>query len=169
MPRQGIAGALSAAALICVPTVVHSQAQIPDAIAAPGEIEIAKFHAEGDQIYECKTDAAGTLSWQLREPVASLIADGKTAGRHYAGPTWELEDGSSVAAKVEARSPGASSNDIPWLKLSVTRGRGDGLLSGVATVQRIETKGGAASGSCDRAGALLSVPYSAEYRFLKKR
>jgi Protein of unknown function (DUF3455) len=166
-PKQ-MGGALFAAALMWLSGPVHSQTQIPDTIAAPGEIEIAKFHAEGAQIYECKTDAGGTPVWQPREPVASLFADGKTMGRHYAGPTWELEDGSAVAGKVEARSPGASSNDVPWLKLKVTRGQGNGLLSGVTTVQRIDTKGGAASGPCDRAGALRSVPYSAEYRFLKR-
>ena len=64
------------------------EAQIPDAIAAPGESVIAEFHAEGAQIYECKADAAGKLAWAFREPIASLIAGGKTAGRHYAGPAW---------------------------------------------------------------------------------
>ena len=32
----------------------------------------------------------------------------------------------------------------------------------------MNTKGGVAEGPCDAAGALLSVPYSAEYAFLKK-
>jgi Protein of unknown function (DUF3455) len=42
-------------------------------------------HAEGAQIYECKVNS-GKLVWQFREPIAALIADGKTVGRHYAGP-----------------------------------------------------------------------------------
>jgi len=146
----------------------YCEAQIPDAITAPGESAIAAFHAEGAQIYECKADPAGKLAWAFREPIASLIAGGKTAGRHYAGPAWELTDGSAVTGKLAGRAPGASSKDIPWLKLDVTSVRGNGLLSGVTTVQRIDTKGGAAEGPCDRAGEFLSVPYSAEYRFLKK-
>ena len=159
---------LLAVALMGVSAPAFSQIQIPDAVAAPGETEIARFHAEGAQVYECKADATGALVWQFREPVASLILDGKTMGRHYAGPTWELADGSAVTGKVEGKVPGASAKDVLWLKLSVTSARGNGQLSGAATVQRIETKGGVASGPCEKAGDFLSVAYSAQYRFLKK-
>jgi uncharacterized protein DUF3455 len=145
-----------------------ARAQMPDAIAAKGESEVLKVHAEGAQIYDCKADAGGKLGWQFREPVATLILDGKTVGRHYAGPTWELEDGSAVSAKAAGRAPGATKADIAWLKLEVTSQRGQGRLSGVTTIQRINTKGGAAEGSCNANGGLLSVPYSADYVFLKR-
>ncbi len=168
MLRKTTAGALLAAALAGVSAPAHSQAKIPDALAAPGETEIATFHAEGAQIYECKADASGALTWAFREPIATLIQDGKTVGRHYAGPSWELKDGGPAVGKVEARAPGATEKDVPWLKLSLTASPASGLLAGAATVQRIETKGGAASGPCGRAGEFLSVPYSADYRFLKK-
>jgi hypothetical protein len=46
--------------------------------------------------------------------------------------------------------------------------RGSGVLTGVTTVQRINTRGGKLDGACDRAGAFSSAPYSAEYVFLKK-
>ena len=55
------------------------------------------------QIYECKADAAGKLVWQFREPVATLIEDGKTIGVHYAGPSWQFVDGSIVTARLAAR------------------------------------------------------------------
>ena len=67
-----------------------ASAQLPDTIAAPGETTVTTLHAEGAQVYECKADAAGKLAWQFREPVATLLLEGKTLGRHYAGPTWEL-------------------------------------------------------------------------------
>jgi hypothetical protein len=54
------------------------------------------------------------------------------------------------------------------LKLEVASSRGTGRLSGVTTIQRLNTKGGVAGGQCAAAGALLSVPYSADYTFLKK-
>ena len=60
-------------------------AEIPDAIAAKGEMLVLQVHAEGAQIYECKADAGGKLAWQFREPIASLFSDGKTAGRHGRG------------------------------------------------------------------------------------
>ena len=119
-------------------------------------------------MYECRADASGKLAWQFREPVATLLVDGKTVGRHYAGPTWELNDGSTVVAKVGGRAPGASAGDIPLLKLEVTSRRGAGQLGSATTIQRLNTRGGVANGACERAGAFLNVPYSADYAFYKK-
>lgn len=141
---------------------------LPDAIAAPGETMVLSVHAEGAQIYDCTGGADGKLAWALREPIATLLADGKTIGRHYAGPNWENSDGSAVTGKAIGSVPGAAPNDIPWLKLEVVSRRGSGILSGVTTVQRINTSGGKIEGACDKAGAYRSVPYSADYVFLRK-
>jgi Protein of unknown function (DUF3455) len=146
----------------------HAGAEMPDAIAVTGETLVARIHAEGAQVYECRADAAGQLAWQFREPVATLIEGGKTIGRHYAGPHWELADGSVIAAKAVGRAPGATPQDISLLKLEVTAQRGSGRLSDVTTIQRLDTKGGTAEGPCPAAGALLSVPYSADYAFYRK-
>src|SRR5580704_10479211 len=143
-------------------------AEVPDAIAAPGETVVATFHAEGAQVYDCKADASGKLAWQFREPIATLLRDGMTVGRHYAGPNWEASDGSAVTGKAVASVPGTTPSDIPWLKLDVVAKRGSGVLSGVTTVQRINTHGGVANGLCDKAGTFYSVPYSADYVFLRK-
>jgi hypothetical protein len=141
---------------------------LPDAIAAPGETVVLSVHAEGAQVYECKAGADGKLAWAFREPIATLFVDGKTIGRHYAGPNWEHIDGSAVVGKAAGNAPGATPDDIAWLKLQVTASRGNGVLTGVTTVQRINTKGGKLDGACDKAGAFKSAPYSAEYVFLKK-
>jgi hypothetical protein len=163
------AATLSAPVLLGVSLVPGSSAaDVPAAIAAPGETVVATIHAEGAQVYECKADSAGKLVWQFREPIATLILDGKTVGRHYAGPNWELTDSSAVVGKLAGRAPGATPKDIPWLKLEVTERRGNGKLSGVTTVQRINTVGGVAEGACDKAGTFLNAPYSTDYVFLKK-
>ena len=141
---------------------------LPEAIAAPGQTVALTLHAEGAQVYECKAGADGKLIWSFREPIATLLTDGKTIGRHYAGPNWEHSDGSAVAAKVAGNAPGATANDIPWLKLEVTSRRGSGILADVITVQRINTKGGKRDGGCDAVGSFLNVPYSADYVFLRK-
>jgi hypothetical protein len=145
-----------------------AMAQVPEAIAAPGESIVASFHAEGAQVYDCKADASGKLVWQFREPIATLLRDGTTVGRHYAGPNWEAKDGSAVTGKAAANAPGTTAGDIPWLKLDVVERRGSGALSGVTTVQRINTHGGVLTGACDKAGGYSSVPYSADYVFLRK-
>ena len=124
------------------------------------------IHAEGAQIYECAPGNEGKLAWVFREPIATLLLDDKTVGRHYAGPTWEHGDGSAVTGKAVGNAPGATANDIPWLKLDVVNRRGSGTLADVTTVQRINSHGGAAQGACDQAGAFRSVPYSGDYVFL---
>ena len=160
---------VAALTLACL-TLPHTGAgaETPATIAASGQTLVATVHAEGAQVYECKADAAGKLVWQFREPVATLMLDGKTVGRHYAGPTWEMADGSAIVAKVAGRAPGATAQDIPLLKLEVVSQRGSGQLGGVTTVQRLKTKGGVAEGACGTAGAFLNVPYSADYAFHRK-
>jgi hypothetical protein len=157
-------------ALFLTGSLVNATAQtpLPEAIAAPGETAILKLHAEGAQVYECKTSADGTLAWVFREPIATLFLDGKTVGRHYAGPNWEYSDGSAVVGQVAATAPGQVAMDIPWLKLTVTSRRGSGVLSPATTVQRINTVGGKVNGACYKAGTYESVPYSADYVFLRK-
>lgn len=145
-----------------------ASAQVPAAIAAPGETAVVTLHAEGAQVYECKAGSDGKLAWAFREPIATLVLDGKTVGRHYAGPNWEHMDGSAVVGKAIGNTPGKSAGDIPWLKLEVTAHRGSGTFSGVSTVQRINTAGGVFTGACDQAGALHSAPYAADYVFLRK-
>jgi Protein of unknown function (DUF3455) len=142
-------------------------AQVPPAIAAPGETKVATFHGEGAQIYECRGDSDGRLTWVFREPIATLLLDNKTVGHHYAGPTWEDTDGSAVTGTVVGDAPGATAKDIPWLKLDVASRHGNGLLADVITVQRINTHGGVMRGVCHQAGAFRSVLYSADYVFLR--
>lgn len=143
-------------------------AEVPETIAARGETLIATVHATGAQVYECKTNSDGELAWQLREPIATLVIDGKTVGHHFAGPVWVMADGSAVSAKVSAQAPGATTNDIPLLRLDVAARHGSGLLSGVTTIQRLNTHGGRADAACDAPGIFLSVPYSADYAFYKR-
>jgi len=50
-----------------------------------------------------QTSADGRTRLALREPIATLFSDGKTVGRHYAGPNWEYIDGSAVVGQVVAR------------------------------------------------------------------
>src|SRR5437763_979476 len=149
-------------------SVAVAETPLPDAIAAPGETAVLTMHAEGAQVYECKAGADGKLGWAFREPIATLVVDGKTVGRHYAGPNWEHSDGSAVVGKAIGNAPGATDSDIPWLKLEVISHRGSGVLSGVTTVQRINTAGGKLEGACDKASSFKSAPYSADYVFLKK-
>jgi hypothetical protein len=165
----------TAAVLACCPLLsggigpAAAQTAIPDAVAAKGETVVLTVHADGAQVYECKAGDGGKLTWQFREPVATLIANGKTLGRHYAGPTWDLTDGSRVMGKLTGKASGATPKDIPWLKLEAVNAQGNGALAGVTAIQRINTQGGQFDGACDKAGATFAAPYAADYVFLKKQ
>jgi hypothetical protein len=99
------------------------RAQAPIKVPITDATLVATFHAEGAQIYEYKPDTSNkpseghALSWQFREPIATLILDGKSIGRHYAGPNWDHIDRSGVQGKVVASALGATSSDIPWLRI----------------------------------------------------
>ena len=165
MRRTISVSSLTIAALCCG---TAAMAQVSAPVDVPGAKTISTFQGVGAQIYECKAGSDGKLAWSFREPIAALIDKGKTVGRHYGGPTWEDVDSSKVVAKASGNAPGAGANDIPWLKLDVTKRSGRGLLSKVTTIQRLNTQGGALSGGCDKAGDFKSVAYTATYVFLQK-
>jgi hypothetical protein len=142
--------------------------ELPDAIAAPGETLVTTAYAVGTQVYQSEFNTAGNVICQFREPIAALFVSGKTVGRHYAGPTWELIDGSVVRGKVISSAPPAGPADIPILNLEVTSRRGQGQLSIVSAIQRLNTRGGVATGGCSAHHALLGVPYTADYAFYRK-
>jgi len=144
-------------------TVTRAQESLPAAIAAAGAVATLTTHAVGAQIYECVADAAGKPAWQFREPIATLMIGGRTVGRHFAGPGWELEDGSRIVGKVVSHVAGATADDIPWLKLAGTAG--GGKFANVSVIQRVNTKGGALAGACGKPGELIAVPYASDYIF----
>jgi hypothetical protein len=147
-----------------------------EAIAKPleppaGQVLSFSERGEGVQIYLCvaRKDEPMSFSWTLKAPEAVLRNDtGKPFGKHYAGPTWEANDGSTVVgeliAKVEAPSPDA----IPWLLLRAKSTAGHGVFSSITYIQRLHTHGGnAPAAGCEQgqAGKEVRVPYSALYRF----
>jgi hypothetical protein len=151
------------ACLILVPSAFADE--VPAALAVSGGTVVAKVRGVGAQIYECKPGTDGKLAWQFREPIAALFLDGKSFGRHFAGPGWESADGSLVTAKAIGNTPGTTAQDIPWLKLKVADRKGAGALEKVTLIQRLDTKGGVVTGVCDKAGDLVAAPYSADYVF----
>jgi hypothetical protein len=145
---------------------------VPDALrVADGERLALQVHGTGVQIYRC--DAAKTdperFEWVLMAPEAELRSSaGVLVGRHYAGPTWEDTDGSTVVGEVVARDPGPDAGAIPWLLLRAKSTSGAGTFAGITHIQRLATVGGnSPAGGCAAAQShtMLRVPYQADYRF----
>ena len=142
---------------------------VPQELQPPANEQLVfRLHGKGDQIYTCRIDGA-QFTWVLKAPEAQLFAeDRKLFGKHFAGPSWQANDGSSITGKAAANSPSPDPNSIPWLLVNVVSHDGDGLLSRITTVQRLNTNGGKAPVSgCDsaRVGHEVRVAYSADYLF----
>jgi hypothetical protein len=143
--------------------------QVPRELQPPANEQfLLPVHAKGVQIYACKTDGA-QFTWTLKAPDAQLTdASGKPFGKHFAGPSWEANDGSRVTGKAVANAPSPDPGSVPWLLVSVVDRSGEGTLARVTSIQRINTKGGKAPASgCDaaHAGDEHRVAYSADYVF----
>jgi hypothetical protein len=144
----------------------------PAAIAVPAGYEVkAHFSATGVQIYTCAPSATAPADfvWTFVAPEATLFnREGKVAGRHYAGPTWEANDGSKIVGKAAAKVPAPDGVSIPWLLLTATVVQKGETFGEVSYVQRLNTNGGAAPATgCSSATANteVRVPYTADYYF----
>ena len=166
--RRFAAAILLAAAGAVLSFSVVAQ-EVPQQIQPPANEQLLlRVHAKGDQIYTCKGDRE-QFTWTLKAPDAQLFdKDGKPFGKHFAGPSWEANDGSRVTGKAVANAPSPDADSIPWLLVSILSHDGSGVLSRATTIQRLNTKGGKAPATgCDAAhtGQEVRVSYSADYLF----
>jgi len=160
--------AILVAAGVLLSFSVNAQ-QTPQELRPPaGEQLLLQVHANGDQIYACKLDGAKFI-WALKAPEAQLFdKDGKSFGKHFAGPSWEANDGSRIVGKAAANVASPDPDAIPWLLVKVVSHSGEGVLNRVTSIQRLNTMGGKAPASgCDdaHAGQEVRVAYSADYLF----
>ena len=138
-------------------------------VAAPaGASLVLEALGQGVQIYACQQGASG-YRWAFTAPEATLLdAAGRPIGTHFAGPSWQLEDGSKIVGTVAGQAPAAEPNAVAWLLLRVKAHEGAGVLSNVVLVRRVDTHGGIApAAGCDaaHAGQEARVPYTAHYLF----
>jgi hypothetical protein len=113
----------------------------------------------GDQVYGCLNGR-----WALIAPDAELLNQGGSViGRHFAGPTWQLNDGSWVKGRAVAKQIAPNANAVPWLLLESVDG--NGRLETVRFIQRTGTRGGNAPVDSCSQNAMRRVPYTATYSF----
>jgi FtsP/CotA-like multicopper oxidase with cupredoxin domain len=154
-------------ALIAAALTPAAQAHAPSEIAVPeGNKAYLDVHAVGVQIYSCDGNA-----WTFVAPRATLYDRGRLFGTHYAGPTWQAKDGSTVVG-TRINGVNVDPTAIDWLLLSATP-TAPGRLGRTTFIQRINTTGGRAPAAADcnaaTAGTQREVPYTADYVFWKAR
>ncbi len=146
--------------------------KVPDALKVPPTEKLAfAVKARGFQIYtwQPKKDNPSQYEWVFKAPEADLFdASGKKIGHHYAGPTWESNDGSKVIGELKNHLPSTDESAVPWLLLSAKEHVGTGIFSHVTSIQRLKTVGGKAplAGPIPpNTSAEIRVPYTATYYF----
>jgi hypothetical protein len=131
---------------VCATTTAASAEQ-PLVAAPPGAKLLLEAAAQGVQIYTCETGGDG-YHWVFSAPDAALFdTAGRQIGTHFAGPTWHA---------------------ITWLLLRVKSHAGNGVLSNVGLVRRIDTHAGTAPATaCDATHAAVQarMRYTARYLF----
>jgi hypothetical protein len=145
----------------------------PASLAVPAGATLAlRAEGRGVQIYVCEQhpDQPQQFGWRLTGPQATLLdADGKAVGRHFAGPTWQGQDGGKVVGEVKAKAASPNGTAIDWLLLSAKSATGGpGVIGRASFIQRLSTIGGLPPTrvcSGDNLGDQVRVPYSAEYDF----
>ena len=155
-----------------VPTWTGATPLVPENLRTPAtEVLSLEAAATGVQIYECNAskDEPTRFEWIFKAPEADLFdSAGNKIAKHYAGPTWESNDGSKVVGEVKAKDNGPDPNAIPWLLLSAKSTSGTGVFSQVKSIQRVHTVGGRApTEACSQAqaGKVTRVGYKATYNF----
>ncbi|MEU6349882.1 CHRD domain-containing protein [Streptomyces sp. NPDC047072] len=124
---------------------------------------------KGRQIYECKPAQGGGHAFAQRDVAAVL--GGRIAHSfvkpNSGTPQWIAPDRSAVTGKLLSKTPNGETN-IPELDLKAKQsGKHRGLLADTTEILRLNTVGGVApAGSC-RPGAIVGVPYQADYLFLR--
>jgi hypothetical protein len=137
----------------------------PSSIDVPKRnvVLMLKAQGKGVQIYACVEG-----NWTLIGPDARLLNErGDVIGRHYAGPTWQLTDGSLVMGKTIANAASSNAESVPWLLLEAFSGTGE--FKAVKFIQRRDTQGGVAPSTPCKGTAELWVPYTANYLFYVTR
>jgi len=161
---------------------------LPAAIAVPSGATVKRHdHAIGVQVYTCTASAAGgaggsgaggaggaggsgatTYSWVLKQPDAVLYDSSfAQVGTHGLGPNWTATDGSVVNGARIAQASSTMTGAIAWLLLGASSTTGTGVFSDITYIQRLNTAGGPATGTCDATTATteIRIPYSADYYF----
>lgn len=153
-----------------IPSIMY--VQIPEGIRVSANQDLLlTVAATGDQIYTCQATADSAYEWTLKAPEAELFDNQRQlVGRHYGGPTWEMNDGSKVVGQLQQKVDASQADAIPWLLLQTKSQEEEGILSQANWIQRVNTVGGKAPAEgCDsmHENQEVRVNYSADYYFYK--
>jgi hypothetical protein len=153
---------------------IYSQADLPAAVQVPAGNKVAmETVGVGEITYQCnaKKDMATQFEWVFVGPDATLNdRSGKQVGKYYGPPaTWQSGDGSKLTGAQAAVAPNGPGN-IPNQLVKANPASGNGAMTDVTYIQRVNTVGGVAPVAICAAsnmGTKQIVKYQADYIFYK--
>ena len=169
LPAVAALLALPAAAALVQPAGLNPRLQV----AADEEASFV-LSGNGVHVYQCRQSLAdpNAFTWSFVAPDATLY-DGSRSAATLTTPNLveSLGDRTSVSGFVRGIQPAGPAN-LPWALMQARPVGDSGLFAGVTSIQRVNTRGGAApAGGCtvDNVGEEARVAYSADYYFYRKR
>ena len=147
-------------------TLIASFSHVALADMTPAEVQVPDGNAValetvgvGAITYMCEAKDDGNMGWVFK---------GTQVGSYYGPPaTWEALDGSKITGTQLATAANGDGN-IPLQLVEANPAEGEGAMSGVSYIQRLNTQGGVAPDvACDmdHDGATAVVTYQADYIF----
>jgi Protein of unknown function (DUF3455) len=141
---------------------------IPEVLAVPNNQRLVlELIGKGVQIYKCSEGTDHNYEWKFEAPDACLFdQQGKIIGRHFAGPTWQLNAGDKLVGRVKQKYESQDKSAIPWLLLETVESSGK-TFGQVKSVQRVNTDRGKppAEATAANLGEKRRILYSATYKF----
>ena len=172
LAAAGLAGACCAGA-----GAIVDNAALPAAVQVPPGLALRLWSlGRGEVHYACRRQAgaAGGYAWVPGLSAARLYdLNLREIGWSFGGPTWKSVDGSRVIGRALAVAPApAGAGHLPLQLLRAAGASGQGTMSGVSYIQRLNTRGGGAPAqACNarREGRELRVAYEADFVFYGPR
>jgi hypothetical protein len=168
---------LAAAALACAlpAAAIPEPGGISPGLRAPANEEPAfMLSGNGVYVYECRQSFANpnVYEWNFVVPDATLYDGSRTVARHQTVGLFEATSDRSTLSGIVSASQAAGVANLPWVSMRAQPLSAEGLFAGVTTVQRVNTRGGAAPTSgCGPTtlGGEARVAYQADYYFYTRR
>lgn len=164
---RAVAGAFASITIFGAAPVLAAPKKIPDILKVPpGNVLLLRTDGRGTQKYTCPVSATSSAT-----PHAILRVgrhEGDLVSIHFAGPSWQALDGSSVVGDgPKAKHFTAPDPDgVDWLLLPAKSTTGNGEFSRVSFIQRLFTNGGKPPAEGCRPGQTeVLVEYPAQYLF----
>jgi hypothetical protein len=142
--------------------------------ASAAEEPAFMLNGNGVYIYQCRQSALNPnfYEWSFVVPDATLYDGTRSVARHATVGVYESTSDRSSVSGVVRSTQGSGAGNLPWVTIRAQPLSEQGMFAGITSIQRVNTRGGAApGGGCGpgNEGAETAVAFQADYYFYRLR